>query len=156
MSASESDETKKPELYVDEDWKSRVKAEDAALDQKFQEDKAQEKPEQQPAQPAAEVEQPAPESTADSPPLPPPDFSTLVGMLGTQAYVSLGVIPNPATGQPETQLDFAKQMIDLLAVVEDKTKGNLDKSEQGLLDSTLHQLRMTYVQKSKAAAGGEK
>lgn len=164
MAPSESEESKKPEIFVDEDWKSRVKAEDAALDQKLREeqgkDAAQPQAEQQPSEEPSEEpkpaeEAPASEAAGEIPPLPAPDFSVLVGMLSTQAFVSLGIIPNPATGKPELQLNLAKHLIDLLAVVENKTKGNLDKDEQSLLDSTLHQLRMVFVEQSKRTAGGE-
>jgi len=147
MASSESDESKKPELYVDDDWKSRVKAEDAALDEKFRDEGGEAKQAEPP--PADE----SAEGPGELPPLPAADFSILVGMLSTQAFVSLGLIPNPATGKAEVQLELAKHMIDLLGVLEDKTKGNLEQPEQQLLDETLHQLRMVYVQQSKTAAG---
>jgi len=81
--------------------------------------------------------------------LPPADFSTLVSMLSSQAMVMLGVLPNPATGKPEAQLEFARQFIDLLSILEEKTKGNLESEEELALKNTLHQLRMIFLEQSK-------
>jgi hypothetical protein len=66
--------------------------------------------------------------------------------------VSLGNIPDPQTNQPTQNLPVAKQMIDMLGMLKDKTKGNLTEDEQGLLDSVLFNLRMQYVR----AAEGKK
>lgn len=139
MSDQNPDE-KKSELHVDEDWKSRVKAEDAKLDA-----------ESQSAEQASEKKAPDPIEDNDPTQLPKPDFSTLVTMFSTQAMVSLGVIPAPGSDQPERNLPLAKHFIDMLGVLEEKTGGNLDGNEKNLLDSTLHQLRMVFVEMNKAA-----
>ena len=152
-----------PDITADEEWKSRVKAEDAALDETFQQ---QDQPqnttgaetEQTDGKPAAEESASAAESasnveaTAETPPLPSADFSTLIAMFSTQAMVALGIIPHPASGKPELQLELARHFIDLLGVVETKTEGNLDPSEQLLLDNTLHELRMAFVEYSKTSS----
>lgn len=85
--------------------------------------------------------------------MPPASFLMLVGMFSTQAMVSMGVVPNPATGKSESQLPLARHFIDLLDVLAAKTKGNLDTEEQTQLDGTLHQLRMVYVEQNRAASG---
>lgn len=77
--------------------------------------------------------------------LPAADFVTLMTMLTSQAMVALGQIPNPATGRSEPQPALAKYFIDLLAVLEQKTAGNLTDVEQQALEQTIHQARMAYV-----------
>jgi len=73
------------------------------------------------------------------------DFSALILSLATTAQVGLGSIPNPQTQQSEQNLPAAKQIIDILGLLKDKTKGNLTQDEQALLDSALFNLRMQYV-----------
>jgi len=76
-------------------------------------------------------------------------FSSLVLMFGTTALVQLGVAPNPGSGQKTPDLVQAKQIIDLLGVLQEKTKGNLSAEESGLLDSLLFDLRMRYLEATK-------
>ncbi|PQO41473.1 DUF1844 domain-containing protein [Blastopirellula marina] len=83
--------------------------------------------------------------------LPPPDFRMLVSMLATQAFAAMGQIPNPATGQPMVELPLAKHMIDMLTVIEAKTKGNLSADEDKFLENALHELRMGYFAMSSQA-----
>lgn len=83
-----------------------------------------------------------------APDLPTLDFSTFVlGIIGT-AYVHLGDAPNPE-GESERNLPLARQDIDLLGLLQDKTKGNLTGEEERLLDSALYDLRMRYIEVSK-------
>lgn len=77
------------------------------------------------------------------------DFSTFILSLATSAQVHLGAIPNPATGKQEKDLALAKQTIDILGVLEEKTKGNLAEQEGRLLQHLLFDLRMMYVEESK-------
>ena len=77
--------------------------------------------------------------------LPELDFSTLVISLATTAQVSMGNIANPQTNKPEQNLPAAQQMIDMLGMLKEKTKGNLTQEEQALLDNVLFNLRMQYV-----------
>jgi hypothetical protein len=81
--------------------------------------------------------------------LPPPSFSLLVATLGSQAMVALGQVPNPLDGKTEVRLDLAKHAIEMLTILEQKTKGNLAADEAAMLDSVLHQLRMAFVAASK-------
>jgi hypothetical protein len=77
--------------------------------------------------------------------LPPASLSLLVATLAVQAQVHLGVHENPGTGRVQKNLPAAKHAIDLLAVLESKTAGNLDAQEQALLNRALHDLRLAYV-----------
>lgn len=81
--------------------------------------------------------------------LPEINFSTFVISLSTQALMHLGEIADPMTGKAETDIPVAKQMIDILALLQDKTKGNLDAGEQQLIDDILYDLRMRYVEAVK-------
>ena len=147
MSPETSEDRPKPEIVTDEDWKQRIKAEDAALDQKLKEETAEKQKESQPDQ--AESDSQQPDQAVDPQHIPPAEFATLVSMFASQAMISLGVIPNPVTGQAETQLPLARHFIDLLDVLQEKTKGNLESGEQSLLESSLHQLRVVYIEKTK-------
>jgi hypothetical protein len=82
--------------------------------------------------------------------LPPPSFGLLVASFAAQASVALGQIPNPMTDKSEVNLELAKHAIDTLAILEEKTKGNLTAEEAGMLEGVLHQMRMSYLEASKA------
>jgi hypothetical protein len=66
-------------------------------------------------------------------------------MLATQAAISMSDQRDPETGQPLQNLDLAKHYIDLMAVLEEKTRGNITDDERRLLDTLLYELRMGYV-----------
>ena len=76
-------------------------------------------------------------------------FSTFVIGLSTQALMHLGEIPSPLSGKVESALPVAKQMIDIIAILREKTRGNLDQGEQKLMDDVLYDLRMRYVEAVK-------
>jgi hypothetical protein len=77
--------------------------------------------------------------------VPEASFSTLVNSLMTQVLLYLGELA-PRGVEPQVNLDMAKFNIDLLGVLEDKTKGNLGADEQKMLDTALYETRMRYVQ----------
>jgi hypothetical protein len=79
------------------------------------------------------------------------DFNALVLSLGSSAIVHLGEAPDPTTGQKREQPDFtmAQQSIDLLGMLQEKTRGNLSEDEARFLENMLFDLRMLYVQVSK-------
>lgn len=77
------------------------------------------------------------------------DFTTFVLSLGSSALVHLGDAPHPDTNQPEPNLPMAKQTIDMLSMLREKTKGNLDRDEASYLDALLYDLRMRFVEASK-------
>ena len=81
------------------------------------------------------------------PVLPPPDFDFLVYSLRLQAEMSLGLLP--LGGTQETDLELASHHIDLLAMLQEKTKGNLTTEEQRSLDSSLLELRLRFVEAQK-------
>lgn len=73
--------------------------------------------------------------------LPEPEFTVLLSMLAGPAFVHLGLVPNPASGKTEKDATQARWHIDLLHVLEEKTRGNLTPQERSNMDQLLHQLR---------------
>ncbi|MEY4179622.1 MAG: hypothetical protein RLY70_3196 [Planctomycetota bacterium] len=86
--------------------------------------------------------------------LPPANFDTLVEMLASQVVVFLGLHPDPVRKAPVVRLNFARHYIDTLAILEDKTKGNLSSDEAAFLEHVLHDLRMKYVSVQKDHPNG--
>ncbi len=76
------------------------------------------------------------------------DFYTFVLSLGSSAFVHLGDAPHPETAKVETNLLLAKQTIDILGMLEEKTKGNLTVEEGRFLENLLSDLRLRYVAKT--------
>lgn len=76
------------------------------------------------------------------------DFIAFVSMLATQVLVSLGVMPHPASGKTEKDLEQAQVTIEILEMLEGKTKGNLTKDEETALQQILSELRMAFVRAS--------
>lgn len=74
----------------------------------------------------------------------PIDFSAFILSLSTTALLQLGVIENPYTKKREKDVAMAKGTIDVLGLIKEKTKGNLTKEEDALLEGILAELRMTY------------
>ena len=79
----------------------------------------------------------------------PVNFSSFVISLASSAMTHLGEAAHPETGQSEVMLPLAKNTIDLLALFQEKTEGNLDEDEKKLLETLVYELRMKYVEKSK-------
>ena len=73
------------------------------------------------------------------------DFSGIIQMFQIEGFTALGKIAHPMTGKTEKNLDQASFVIDLLAVLQEKTKGNLTDVESRLLDNALRDLRLNYV-----------
>jgi hypothetical protein len=73
------------------------------------------------------------------------DFSTFVISLASSAQVNLGAIPHPETNQTSQNFPAAKQMIDILGMLKEKTKGNLTEAESALLDQVLFNLHLHYA-----------
>ena len=82
--------------------------------------------------------------------LPQINFSTFLMSLSTQALMHLGEIASPLSGKVEIDVPVAKQMIDIIGVLREKTRGNLDKGEDDLLEGILYDLRMKYVEAAKS------
>jgi hypothetical protein len=81
--------------------------------------------------------------------LPPVDFHTFVLSLGSSALLHLGELEHPDAGAPRQDLPLAKHTIDILAMLEEKTKGNLSPAEEKLIESLLYDLRIRYVEATK-------
>jgi hypothetical protein len=79
-------------------------------------------------------------------------FETFVVGLSTQALMHLGEIPDPHSGQLGEDLVAAQQLIDIIGMLKDKTRGNVDHEEQALLDAILFELRMKYVERARRAS----
>lgn len=77
------------------------------------------------------------------------DFSTFIFSLATGALINMGLAPDPTTRKVEKNLEIAKQNIDLLGIIKDKTKGNLTNDENALLDNLLTEVRFRFVEASK-------
>ena len=103
------------------------------------------------AAPTAPQTQPAAE-TAGSDESPQARFDLFVSGLAVEAFVALGEMPHPRTKRQTINLPQAKYLIDLLGVLDEKTKGNLSVEEERLLKETLYQLRMQYLAKSGRVA----
>jgi hypothetical protein len=78
-------------------------------------------------------------------PLPEITFSSLIFSFSTSALIQLGEIEDPVTKRRDKNLPLAKQTIDLIGMLKEKTKGNLTPEEESLIDQVLFDLRMRYV-----------
>lgn len=111
-------------IITDEDWKTQAQREKEKLQQKEKS--------QTPRRPAAAM--------------PPANFMTLINSVMIQTLYCLGQIEDPNGGTPPVNLDLAKHHIDMLQVIEDKTKGNLSEEETKALAMALHEVRLQFVQ----------
>lgn len=93
---------------------------------------------------AAPKKPPRPEQEAAAQ-LPEVNFSTFIFSLNSATLVHLGIIEDPASGQKTKNLQLAKQTIDILGMLERKTRGNLSSDEEAMLRSILYDLRMIYI-----------
>ena len=76
-------------------------------------------------------------------------LSTFLISLSTQALMCLGDIPNPISGKAEPDLAAVRELIDIISMLQDKTRGNLDAQESRLFEKILFDLRMRFVEKSR-------
>ena len=83
--------------------------------------------------------------SAEPPRHPPIDFGNFVLSLAHSALVSMGLVEHPDFGEAAVDLDAASQSIEILEMMKQKTKGNLDSEEEKLLGSLLYELRMSFV-----------
>jgi hypothetical protein len=87
----------------------------------------------------------AQKAAAGAVPVPEITFASLILSLSSTAFMNLGALPDPNTGQTEKNLPLAKQTIDLLGVLREKTRNNLELDEENLFDHLLYDLRMAYI-----------
>ncbi len=83
--------------------------------------------------------------------LPQINFATFIFSLNSSALVQLGLLEDPSTGQKGKNLPVAKQTIDILGMLQEKTRGNLTAEEEGMLRHILYELRMLYVKEVSRA-----
>jgi hypothetical protein len=84
-------------------------------------------------------------------------FTAFVLSLATTAAIHLGDVPDPETGQPfEPNPEGAKQMIDILMLLEEKTRGNLTAEERQVLEQVLYELRLRFVELTGGDGGAKK
>jgi len=108
---------------VEEDWKEKARREKEELERKFKEEEVSRQ--------------------FDFPP--EPTFSRFVADMAANALIALGEGENPLTGKKEVNLPQAKYAIDIIAMLKEKTKGNLSDEEASLLESLLTDLRLRFV-----------
>ena len=94
------------------------------------------------------IEEPPKEDTKQEIPLPEISFINLIFSLSTSVLIQLVEIQDPVTQQLAKNLPLAKQTIDLIGMLKEKTKGNLTSDEEKLLENILYDLRMRYVKAS--------
>ncbi len=137
-----------PKIIIDEDWKTQVEREREEL----KEIEAKEEAAAEESGVGENVADSTPsETSAEQGPLPPASIAMLISSLATQALASLGQLPDEEGKASPLNLDYAKHFVDLLAVLEEKTKGNLEEEEEKMLTEALHQLRMMYVATAQQA-----
>ncbi len=117
-----------PKIITDDDWKAQAQAE-------------REKLSEQAEQKAAERDQGIPEKV---------EFMHVISTIASQAIQYLQPLRDPQTGQTVIAIDLAKLYIEMLGVLEEKTKGNLTDEEEKALKGIQHELRLQYVEMHKA------
>lgn len=120
-----ADESKK--IIVDDDWKAEARREKEKLAEQAEERAAA--------------------------PMPGADFIGLINLIAMQAMAALGLLAGPGGERIPPNLPAAKHFVDMIQMLEDKTKGNLTPEEQKLLDQVLYEMRMRFIQMSSAAGG---
>ena len=115
-------------IIIDEDWKSQVEAEKEALKKEDTEG--------------------GEETSAPIGEMPPASLELLISTLATEAMVAMGQIPHPVTQEAAVNPGHARYVIDMLEVLQKKTKGNLEPHEDTMLTDLLHQLRMLFISAS--------
>ena len=120
-------------IHIDDDWKTEAQAEKKRLEE-------------------ASKQSPSTDGASGGG-LPEATFETLISTMATQAMFAMGVIPAPRTGQRVQHLDLARHHIDMLTVIDEKTRGNLNDDEKKLLSTTLYELRNNYIALGTASRG---
>ena len=144
---------------VDEAWKDKVdreKLQPAEPAPKTAQPSVQESPE-----PALAAAKPAgqersgqrPKPGRPSQEVPQTEFTFFLSSLSMQAMIALGEMPHPATNQPQEDLEQARYLIDVVGMLQEKTKGNLSPEESELMENLLYELRTRYVSRMEAAQG---
>ena len=123
-----------PKIHIDAGWKAEARAEKERLAKESE------------MATAERADRPGPGE------LPKADFRSLVNMLASQAFMGLGALADPKSGRPVVDLPGSRFAIELLAMMGEKTKGNLDDEESKELTQLLTELRARFVQISEMVA----
>jgi len=91
----------------------------------------------------------APEKEAERPPLPEVSFNSLIFSLSSTVFFHLGEIADPQSGKKAKDLPLAKHTIDIIAMLKEKTEGNLTEEEKKFIENILTDLRLRYVNATK-------
>lgn len=133
-----------PIIQIDDDWKRQAQEEKRRLAEEQARKAAPAVPATPPPSARSAVGASASSPEAGSRGLPQPSLATLVQSIMTQALYYLGELAHDGE-PPVLSLDMARHQIDTLAVLEEKTRGNLSAEEQSLLDQALYDLRSRFV-----------
>lgn len=134
--------------FVIKDRRMFSEGKDGEVDKKTDNEKADEPPQKDASASVTEDVQDKLEDEEEML-LPEVNFPTFIMSLNASALVHLGVIEDPATGQSTKNLPMAKQTIDILSMLEEKTRGNLAKDEEDILRNILYDLRIAYVRQTE-------
>lgn len=137
-----SDEQEAPKIQIDSDWKAEAQAEKERLAE-----------EQAPDESAAEAADGGDAGAAGAGRIPPASFETLISTMATQSVYAMGGMMGPGGQRLEPDMELARHHIDSLAVIEEKTKGNLTEEESKMLVGTLYELRQRYIAIGNAQRG---
>jgi hypothetical protein len=163
-----ADEEDKPIRVVDRrmftpdgELRPEYRAEERSIPAAAEEPSAAEKPAASANEPAGGAPPPGPSDAPDrregspedsTPAEPRTAFALVVQLLAMPAYAALGMVPDPASGRRRVDRAAAQEMIDLLAVLEQKTRGNLSFEESNFLSRVLYDLRLAFVEVSRPPA----
>ena len=120
---------------VDENWKEQIEKEKSRIAAG--------------PSPSSGVSAPAPEEPAGPAEAPTGEFGMFLSSLSMQAMMALGELPHPVTQERQEDLEQARYLIDILGMLQSKTKGNLTAQEAQILEGLLYELRMKYVSKTQ-------
>ena len=137
------------EKYIDESWKESVANEKEKLDSllgKGKQPGSNEKKEESAKAASNQDEEAGSEAGPEQSEEGSLSFLNYLSSLSYQAMIFLGLIPHPATNETEKNLEQAKFIIDTLVILRNKTKGNLNKKESDMLNTSLYELQMHYVE----------
>ena len=137
-------EVKDRRIFSDEDKEAEAKDEGTQTQSSTDEEAPSQPPTEKPPESEA-PEPPKTEPSEEQPQFPEINFPTFVVSLNASALLHLGAIEDPTTGQKTKNLPMAKQTIDILSMLEEKTAGNLSNEEKNLLKNILYDLRLMYV-----------
>ena len=140
-------------LHIDTDWKKQAQEEKRKLAEQEKQKAAAPAPASVAPTRASAAQTTAAAPRAGTRDVPVASFPALVQSIATQVLFFLGDL-TPRGAEPQLNLDMAKYQIDLLGIVEEKTKNNLTADEQRLLDSALYETRMRFISVSSQIVNG--